>query len=330
MIQRRTFVDLNREPLYNTRAVERRTSVPADTFRAWERRYGMPRPFRTPANQRLYSERDMAVITWLRDRTTEGMNISQAIQRLRIEHVELFRDAAPPPAHRADAQAGGHSLLAELSERLVDTLIDVDGIAADRLIDEALDQFTLETACLDVIRPALVEIGVRWERGDCPAGIEHFATRVITRRLLPLVHPAYAPGRRGKIVTVCAPGEEHELGGLMLSIFLGRRNWSVTSLGAGLPVDDLVATIEHIEPDLVCISASMPRTAAHAVQAAEAIPRAGDQPPAVVVGGRAFANSATRDLAHARGVHCLDGSPDELDRRIAALIDQRLAQPRSR
>ncbi len=69
-------------PVLNTRAVARETGVPADTFRAWERRYGVPRPQRTAGLHRLYSDRDVAIIRWLRDRTTEGVNISQAVQLL--------------------------------------------------------------------------------------------------------------------------------------------------------------------------------------------------------------------------------------------------------
>src|SRR3954471_20745810 len=70
---------LSTAPVFNTKAVAYETGVPADTFRAWERRYGVPRPQRTPGGHRLYSERDIAIIRWLRDRTDEGVNISHAV-----------------------------------------------------------------------------------------------------------------------------------------------------------------------------------------------------------------------------------------------------------
>src|SRR6476661_3974138 len=79
------FERLSAEPIYNTRAVVRRTGVPADTFRAWERRYGVPSPQRTAGGHRLYSDRDIAIIRWLRDRTAEGINISHAVQLLQNE-----------------------------------------------------------------------------------------------------------------------------------------------------------------------------------------------------------------------------------------------------
>src|SRR5690349_16618578 len=55
-------------PLFNTKAVVRRTKVPAPTLRAWERRYGILTPQRAENAYRLYSERDIVIIAWLRDR----------------------------------------------------------------------------------------------------------------------------------------------------------------------------------------------------------------------------------------------------------------------
>ena len=79
MAQPPPLAQFSTAPVFNTKAVARETGVPADTFRAWERRYGMPRPQRTPGGHRLYSERDIAIIRWLRDRTDEGVNISHAV-----------------------------------------------------------------------------------------------------------------------------------------------------------------------------------------------------------------------------------------------------------
>src|SRR5579883_1587158 len=70
-------------PLYNTKAVVHHTGVPAPTLRAWERRYGILSPRRGENDYRLYSERDIMTVTWLRERVESGMTISQAIALLR-------------------------------------------------------------------------------------------------------------------------------------------------------------------------------------------------------------------------------------------------------
>src|SRR5512141_2226556 len=66
-------------PAYNLKVVLKETGLPADTLRAWERRYGLPVPQRTPGGHRLYSERDIHTIKWLMARQAEGLSISRAV-----------------------------------------------------------------------------------------------------------------------------------------------------------------------------------------------------------------------------------------------------------
>src|ERR1700730_6892807 len=73
-------------PLYNTAAVVQRTGVPGTAFRAWERRYGYPKPRRNEGGRRLYSEHDIQAIRWLSDQTTHGVAISRAVEMLRRGH----------------------------------------------------------------------------------------------------------------------------------------------------------------------------------------------------------------------------------------------------
>src|SRR5215468_1864453 len=115
-----SLAQLSVAPIFNTKAVARDTSVPPDTFRAWERRYGVPRPQRTPGGHRLYSARDMAIIRWLRDRTDEGVNISHAVLLL-----TSTLDAAPitTPARNDEARA-----LKQMTEEIVQSLVNFDSI----------------------------------------------------------------------------------------------------------------------------------------------------------------------------------------------------------
>ncbi len=70
-------------PVFNTKAVVQQTGVPAPTLRAWERRYTLLSPERANNTYRLYSERDIMMIHWLKERIDHGMSISQAIALFR-------------------------------------------------------------------------------------------------------------------------------------------------------------------------------------------------------------------------------------------------------
>src|SRR5512142_1475342 len=140
--------DASDVPLYNTAAVVRRTGVPAATFRAWERRYGLPKPNRDPSGQRLYSERDIHAIHWLSEQTARGVAISRAVAMLRGGY------AGPegPENGPAHAARSFEALRGELSE----ALLAFASARAEAVLTEALALFSIENVCLRLLQPVLV------------------------------------------------------------------------------------------------------------------------------------------------------------------------------
>jgi DNA-binding transcriptional MerR regulator len=282
------------EPLYNIKAVVQKTGIPADTVRAWERRYGIPQPQRTETGRRLYSERDIAAIRWLRERTLAGMTISQAIQQLRSLGDDALAEAAPEPDH-------GPRNFDVLAGELLDALLAFDHQRANAAIEEAYALYRIEEVCLRLFSPVLVEIGERWHRHEATIAQEHFASHFIQRRLTALLQ-AYSPAAgRGLIITACAPDELHELGILMLSVFLVRRAWQIVYLGANVPIADLVQTVVRLQPALVCLSATNSRTAQTLIAATAAIAQLPEPRPLVGFGGEPFnVDPALRAHVHGR------------------------------
>ena len=61
--------------------------------------------------------------------------------------------------------------------------------------------------------------------------------------------------RDGRLAVVTGtPGEQHALGARMVADFLEADGWEVMLLGAGAPAADVVALVEHEQPDLVALS----------------------------------------------------------------------------
>ena len=71
--------DFATTPLYNIKAVVQATHISPSTLRAWERRYHMCQPQRSESGYRLYSDRDIAIIRWLKAQVEAGMAISHAV-----------------------------------------------------------------------------------------------------------------------------------------------------------------------------------------------------------------------------------------------------------
>lgn len=269
------------EPIYNIKAVVQRTGIPADTVRAWERRYGMPRPQRTETGRRLYSERDIAAIRWLRERTAAGMTISQAIHQ--------FQSLGEAPlAEISPGREAGPRAPEALADDLLQALLAFDEARAGVVAGEAFALYSVEEVCLRVFSPVLVQLGDRWHRGEATVAQEHFAANFVRRRLAAMLE-AYTPAvGRGLIVGACGPDEEHEIGLLMLCLFLARRTWRVVYLGANVPVADLLETVARLKPEAVCLSASSARTAPALATTARALAQQTPRTTLLAVGGRAF------------------------------------------
>ncbi|RMD75407.1 MAG: MerR family transcriptional regulator [Chloroflexi bacterium] len=269
------------KPRYNTKAVAQETGVPADTFRAWERRYGIPRPQRTEGGHRLYSERDIATIRWLRDRTAEGLTISQAIALMNdgsetgLSWLNTAVDTEPHTWERMQA-------------RMINALTDFDATRAEQILGEAFALYPLEDVFLKLIQPVMIEIGEQWHAGRISVTAEHFATQFIRRKLSSLFNTYNVTEGRGLVVVGCAPSEQHDLGALMLAVFLVRHGWQVVYLGPEIPVRDLLDAVRHIQPDLVCLSASTTETATQLLEIGRALQQVPPPTPLFGYGGRAF------------------------------------------
>jgi methanogenic corrinoid protein MtbC1 len=251
------------QPVFNTKAVARETGVPADTFRAWERRYGVPHPQRTEGGHRLYSDRDIAIIRWLRDRTAEGMNISQAVQ--------LLKSAGETGANAIEIEVRA---IGQLSGQLVGALTHFDTVYAERLIGEAFALYPFEDALIGVIQPAMIEIGEHWQQGKINVATEHFATQFVRHKLAGLLNIFEGSAQRTTIVIGCAPGEQHDLGALMVALLLTRRGWHVIYLGAQVPIADLIEAVRTLKPALACMSAATTEAAAQLHEGGLALLRA--------------------------------------------------------
>jgi methanogenic corrinoid protein MtbC1 len=264
-------------PGLNIAALTKRTGVPPDTIRKWEQRYGVLRPARTPGGQRRYSEVDVARVEWLKARLEEGYRIGEAAALLGSgEAVALSPE--------------------NLRAAIVEASLESDVVALARLVDQALALPSLEESFMEVLAPALGEMGERWQAGELTVAQEHLATGTIRAALQTLVADARA-SVRGVAVVACAPGEHHEIGLLMLAVLLRGDGWQVAYLGPDTPLREAVSFAEQLGARILCFSAA---TREPADRLAKALAR--ERMPEhieVVVGGRAAGGRDVREAVQA-------------------------------
>jgi methanogenic corrinoid protein MtbC1 len=286
---RRQLEDYSDEPIYNMKAVEQQTGISAATLRAWERRYTLIEPKRTASGYRLYSERDVALLRWVRQQMNEGLTISRVVAML--EAARQHGEAIYIEPQDASVVVNRHTPQPpkDFVQPLVQALISFDTERADEVIEQTFVMFTMPTVYVEVITPALIEIGELWHRGEISISIEHFATTYLRGRLLGLLQAYPHRSDMPMIIVGCAPGERHEIGALIFAVMLRQQGFNAVYLGQDVPVDDIVQTAIQERAAMICLSAN---NAASALALREVKPLLDQSqqpnPPLFGYGGRAF------------------------------------------
>ncbi|WP_256368069.1 MerR family transcriptional regulator [Aquisalimonas sp. 2447] len=120
--------------LYPIRTISAMTGVNPVTLRAWERRYGLIRPQRTPKGHRLYTERDIDRIKQILVLMERGIPISQARQVLEQGEGGVQTDATAAAEPHQDVWSNH-------LERMNTAISVFDEQALDDVYEEALSLF---------------------------------------------------------------------------------------------------------------------------------------------------------------------------------------------
>ena len=281
------IADYSNDPKYTIKAVAAETGIRPVTMRAWERRHGILSPFRSDNRYRLYSDRDVAILRWLKNKIDNGVSISNAVSDLRGMTVQDLWPEAIPTAPTREPSRPQTAPPVTYAANLTAALIHHNEATASDLLREAHAIFDLECVFMEVIIPSLVEIGEAWYTGRIRVTTEHFASAFLRGKLLSLLQ-AYSSRRNAAYILIgCAPTEQHELGSLMLAVMLRSCGYRVEYLGPDIPLEDLVDYALHEHPALVVLSATTLPAAIELRRMQEKL-RKGRTFPIFGYGGRAF------------------------------------------
>lgn len=256
--------------------LSRRAGVSSELLRAWERRYGLLAPTRTPGGFRLYSADDERRVLRMQEHLETGLSAAEAAR------LTLAQEGAVP--------AAGLEALhpASLAAALRPPLDRFDDAAAHAAFDALLAAFSLETVLRDGVLPYLAELGERWSRSEASVGQEHFASSFLQGRLLGLAR-GWDAGHGPRALLACAPGDQHDLGLLCFGLGLRSHGWRITFLGADAPVGTILDTTRLLEPDLVVVTFTLTD---HARAAAEGLRELAGAAPLAIAGRGASATLA--------------------------------------
>ena len=217
--------------------------------------------------------------------------------------------------------AAGSIDLTQVRRRYLEHLLAPDSRLAWETITGALeDGARAAQIYLQVLTPAMIEIGHLWETAQIGVAQEHLATQItqtVLARLAPSLEEAasaFERGRRRLALVSGTPGELHGIGARMVADFLEASGWDVLLLGPDAPAGEIMELTAARRPDIVALSTSLSFNLLAAGRVFARL-RELDPPPLLVAGGRAYEGQADRALLAGADVFASD--PEALLRELA-------------
>jgi len=227
-------------------AVARMANLSPDVIRSWERRYNIVSPERDASGVRLYSDREVARLTLARQATRLGHPIRRVAQ-LSDAEIEALLDRKPEPA----------TANADVVQRLLATIENNDLAGATNVLRASALLLPPRDFALEVLAPALREVGRQWEHGTLAVWQEHFLSNQIAQLTSTL---PYATPDSARMVLATPPFDRHGFGIGLAALLASSRGVAVCNLGVEVPAAELVAAARRLKAAAVVVGMTHAQT----------------------------------------------------------------------
>lgn len=217
----------DQDGLYPIRTVSALTGVNPVTLRAWERRYGLIQPQRTPKGHRLYTEGDIERIHRILELLDQGISIGQT--RRLIETDAPVQEASLLQARDDDAWS-------PLERRLSDAVERLDEAALASAYDDALASHPVSRVHRQLVLPLSRQLASRGREDAMGLAARRFFSAFMRNKLGAQIHHQSDLARGPKILAACLPGEGIETELLLFGVTALGQGYRLVLLGPDTPV----------------------------------------------------------------------------------------------
>lgn len=224
------------------RVLSELTGVSATTLRAWERRYGVIKPLRTPKGHRVYNQDDLDKVRRIVSLLERNYTISKAVKAL-VTNGSGDIDELDVEGPWLQYQRRMRHAIEQFSQAKLDAIYN-----------ETLSIYPVPLVTDRLIRPVLTEIGDRWRERPCGIAEEHFFNAYLRNKIGARLHHQSINNRGNRMLVACLPGERHELGVLLFNLSLMSRGYRILYLGPDLPIDQIINLWKSRPQDAILLS----------------------------------------------------------------------------
>jgi len=223
------------------------TGIPPVTLRAWERRYGLPKPRRTTSGHRVYSTEEVALLEQVTVLMKQGYSVGLAMERLRMERQNTSDSDTAKPAENQHRWQG-------YQDRMLDAIDNFDSAGLEEAYSEPLTFFPIDLITDEVFLPVLEKLGEEWHKREDGIAREHFFSSFLRNKIGSRFTHEVNRAQGAALVLACLPGEAHEMGLMLFGLAASARGFRVLYLGADLPLLQLIPVLHKVHPRAVALS----------------------------------------------------------------------------
>ncbi|OHV11510.1 MerR family transcriptional regulator [Kushneria phosphatilytica] len=235
-------------PLYPIREVSRLTGVNSVTLRAWERRYGLIQPRRTPKGHRLYAREDIERVERILQWLNRGVPVSQV--------SDLLDRNATSSVTSAPRETTG-SIEADWQHQAQEAVMAVETFDVprlDTLFTRSMGLYPVHTAISRLWRPVVEQLETRWQNTPDGCAQRHFFESFLRTRLGLRLYHGNLEHNEPKLLMSRLPDDPSLLWLLLLAFTASSGGFNITFFDAPVPLGQLPMTARRINAQAVLLA----------------------------------------------------------------------------
>lgn len=220
-------------PLYPIREVSRLTGVNSVTLRAWERRYGLIRPQRTPKGHRLYARDDIERIERILHWLNRGVSVSQVGDLL--EQPESDGTLVT-----TDGDWVGQR------QQLINAIQALDLARLESLYNQSLALYPVDVCLGEIWQPVIAQLDELWGARLGDALQRHTLEAFLRTRIGTRLYHANLTARGPHLLLTPLPESGGTLWPLLFALAASHAGYRVQMMDAPLPHAELSLAVERL------------------------------------------------------------------------------------
>jgi len=201
---------------------------------------------RKESGHRLYTRKHIDQINRINALTDQGMRISQ---------ISLDMLESAPAGNDRDAAL--ESLWGAYLDNMISAIIAFDEARLEEIYNEVLSLYPIDLATRKLLKPLLVELGLRWETAAGGIAEEHFFAFYLRNKLGARFHHRSRSVAGPRVLLAGLPGEYHEIALLLFALSANEQGFRLLPLGANMPLQELAFVASKAQCDAIVLSGAI-------------------------------------------------------------------------